>query len=260
MEPATSISKYPIMTCSFRGIQYEVDQPDHPTWADEICVRDALWNVQEGDCIFDIGAALGSYSLAALSAGAKQVFCWDPSATWDTSVPIAEGSNINVDSIRQSLKLNGWEDKCVAYNYGLHERYGWLDTTGYQMQMVSSQPSMAVIPVKRLDDWYESVFKPQYGNEKYHAFWMKIDVESVEEQVLRGAEHLLKELKPYILVENHQFVRNTIDREVAEYVLSLGCHGLQGVYPYNCVSHSLFVPLSYPEEAHSFTASGLDAR
>lgn len=72
---------------------------------------------------------------------------------------------------------------------------------------------------------------------------MKIDVESAEEKVLRGGETLIKELKPRIVVENHQFVRNTIQQEVADYVMSLGTHVLQDAKPYHGVSHSLFIPL-----------------
>lgn len=209
---------------------------DNFTFVDESDTREALWRIQPNDCIFDIGAAIGSYTLTAFVAGAKQAFAWDPSAS-------INDISQNKKELEQCLEANEWLHKCVVYDYGIYDQAGWLDTEKYSMRMVATKLSSHVIPVKPLDEWYNEIFKTHYGQEKYNNYWLKIDVESAELGVLKSAETLIKELKPYILIENHQFVRNTICQECIDYVLSLGIHKLECVRPHHYVSHSLFTPM-----------------
>lgn len=117
----------------FRDIEYKTPTVDF-TFEDESSVRDAFWNVEQNDCILDIGAGLGSYTLTALAMGAKQVFAWEPSAGAGGG-----GLDVNANYIKQSLHLNGWDSKCIVYPYGLFDQAGWLDTTNYRMQMISER-------------------------------------------------------------------------------------------------------------------------
>lgn len=219
----------------FRGKSFKAI--NHLTFIDEVSVREANWNIQEGDCILDVGAGLGPYALTGLAVGAKRAFLWEPQQTNKLSE--------YEDNLKRNIALNGWEEKSVVYDYGLYGEKGFLDTEDYKndnYQMTEWKASDYVFPVKTMDEWYEEDFLPRYGGERYNQVWMKIDIEGAERNMLEGAKKTIQALKPYILVENHSFIRGTMQGEVIEIVRSMDVHHACYSTPYHSVSHTLFIP------------------
>jgi len=222
----------PIKDCVFRSYSFQFVHNDvHASWwsfEDERDVREALWGVQSGDLVLDIGCAYGSYTLPALAAGAAKVICWTPDEN-------------ELALLRQSLDLNGWTDKCDIKAAGVYGKEGWLEayTQAFSVEPFT-QPFAGlhqIFPVHPLEFWESEI------PTNYQRVWMKLDVEGAELDVLQGAERLLQTLNPHIFVENHEFKAPGIGGRVREYMEGLGWSHVE-TRPYHSITHSLYIPKS----------------
>lgn len=222
----------PIKDCTFRSHSFKFVHDDvHASWwsfEDERDVREALWGIGPGDLVLDIGCAYGSYTLPALAAGAAKVICWTPDEN-------------ELALLRQSLELNGWQDKCDIKAAGVYGKEGWLEAYS---QTFSTEPFTQsftglhqIFPVHSLEYWDNDIPKD------HQRVWMKLDVEGSELEVLQGAERLLKILNPHVFVENHEFKAPGIGNQVRAYMESLGWTHIE-TRPYHSITHSLYTPKS----------------
>lgn len=229
---------------TFRGHPYRFYYVEtfagHPSWAsfdDEASVRDVKWDIQKGDLILDVGACYGSYALPALACGAAHVYAWSPQ-TQGAMVGVASETP-DAAIFAESLRLNDWSSRCTLYKTGLYSKKGWVDS--HTMAFSESRPeklSPNDIEVDTLDAWFAAAPTEPSLRERWK---MKIDVEGVEVEVLRGGTNLIKTLRPVLLVENHLFKRASIEQEVRDLVTSWGYREIDTT-PYGSVSHSLYYP------------------
>jgi FkbM family methyltransferase len=219
-------------------LAYITSIQNHPSWYshfDEANVRERIWNIQPNDCVLDVGAAYGSYTLTALFQGASKTYSWSPEAGC--------GDAKEQIFLKESLRLNGWQDKGTVYDTGFYDKEGYLDTTTqiFYDKMPSQVPNPDFfIKVSTLDSWYQDVFLKENDPKSFNKIWMKVDVEGAEVGLLNGAKQLITELKPNITVENHLFKRGSIKDEVANFILPLG-YTEHSTEPYYSVSHSLYL-------------------
>ena len=187
----------PVRELSFRGFSYKIEcletYPYHPSWFsfdDESSVRDRDWHISSGDVVLDVGAAYGSYALTALAVGANFVYAWSPQGP--------PNERTEKETLEESLKLNGWSDKCIIYKSGVYSSTGHLNVCS--QTLVDNIDDPYVIEVEPLDVWHERVQPNKID-------WVKFDVEGAEVEALNGALNLIKKHKPKFLIENHIFVR-----------------------------------------------------
>jgi len=134
----------------------------------------------EGDCLVDIGANVGSYSILAAGAGGAQVLSFEPAPSTFAHL---------VDNIR----LNQLEDKVTALNLGLGSKAGklrfstLLDTTNHILADNEQDEPSIDVKIECLDDYLE-----QIGD---RPFAIKLDVEGFEAEVLRGGQKVLSSPK-----------------------------------------------------------------
>lgn len=217
-------------TIAFRGNSFQLAYNDvHASWwsfEDEKDVREALWDIKPGDLVLDVGCAYGSYTLCALAAGAAKVMAWTPDEN-------------EMSVLRESLILNGWENKCDTITSGIYGEDGWLEAFS---QTFSKEPFTQQFPdPKQIFEVHPLTYWESMISSEFERVWMKLDVEGSELQILQGAQELIKKLKPNIFVENHEFKAHGIGQHVRDFMEQLGWTHIE-TRPYHSVSHSLYVP------------------
>lgn len=151
---------------------------------EEIEFRDAYWNIQKDDVVFDVGASYGTYTLSAASMGAT-VFSFEPEKT------------VHCDLV-QNILINKFEDKCLALNLGL-----WRDDTVIDMKEYAPHWPQHTITEKYQATSLDAIC------EKYNVSrldWIKIDVEGAEENVVIGGLKSIIKYKPNLIIECHTFL------------------------------------------------------
>lgn len=172
----------------------------HPAYSiatfteEELEFREKYWNIQPGEIVFDVGSSYGAYSLTATALGA-QVYCFEPEP------------GVFSDLVR-NIKLNNWSKKCLAFNMGLWNKPAIIDMKSYAphwpAQSISGDYTM---------DSLDNFIKNKEINK---IDWLKIDVEGAEEKVLEGAQNLLKEFHPKLIIECHNFLDPEISLRIKE--------------------------------------------
>ena len=159
--------------------------PDEPglaaAYADEQPVREAYWRPGPGDVVIDIGAAVGSYTVPALLAGAK-VVAVDPDKD-------------ATDKLQRVATANSLHDYVIR-NVAVFDQQGYpadmraaLEASGYAYLI--PRPECAWVT---FDD---------VAHDLDRVDWVKIDVEGAELGVLRSGPRVLGELRPRLLIEDH---------------------------------------------------------
>ena len=130
----------------------------------------------EGDCLVDIGANVGTYSILAAGAGGAHVLSFEPAPATFAHL---------VDNVR----LNRLENKVTALNLGLGSKAGklrfstLLDTTNHILADNEQDEPSIEVKIERLDTYLENI-----GG---RPFVIKLDVEGFEAEVLAGGSKVL---------------------------------------------------------------------
>jgi len=140
--------------------------------------------LRPGSVIFDVGANFGYYALM-LAAGLRK----------ECEVHAFEPTESTYQRLTRHIALN--EMDCVhAHRVALSDRPGSASMHGRDGNSGAAflEPGEGQVQVTTLDE-----FVARRGIERLDL--MKIDVEGLEEKVLRGGERVLRELRPTILFE-----------------------------------------------------------
>lgn len=203
-------------------MNFKFDPYGRNDFDDEQIVRDRHWHIKPGDVVIDVGAAIGSYTLPALAAGAAKVIAFCPQQD-------------HAQKLKENLTKNpGFAERCTIVPHGLYDQEGWLTFVGSNYLFQETRPDRLGsedFPVRRLDDVDLKVDKID---------WLKLDVEGAELKVLEAARDLLIKYHPQILVENHLFMDKSIQARVGLFILSLDLGYTMFATDYCDVSHSFF--------------------
>lgn len=166
-----------------------------------------LKNLNPGDCLYDVGAHIGFYSLIASRVVGEEgcVVAFEPDP--DNVTLLQENVTKNCLSAVRIVSAAVWSHEGPVT---FHR------SRGHATQMSSRRGSVApsespsagpdFIEVKALTlDGFAQNHRPPT--------MVKIDVEGAETQVLRGAERLLTEAKPRVLCEVHDAEAKTFLEE-----------------------------------------------
>ena len=140
----------------------------------------------------DIGANIGLISLYILSKLPQaRIYAFEP------------GPSQN-EQFRRTIARNGLEKSVTLSNYALGEKSGTVNFfthfspdssgDGFMDTGRAGEPISITVPMISFDEWWAKTGKPRISV-------MKIDTEGAELLVLRGASHVLKELRPVIYLE-----------------------------------------------------------
>ena len=187
-----------IHTHTFRGLGYRTTPGRlHPQYSidcfdgDEANIREKYWLPNRRDVVLDVGASYGAYTLTALARGAH--------------VAALEPERSIYEDLWENIKLNCAYAGCAAWNYGLSDKEETID----MREVAPHWPAHTIThpyQMRRLDDLPFVTLD-----------WIKIDVEGMEEKVLRGGQETIKRCRPKVLCECHSF----IDKDMVEKCKSL---------------------------------------
>ena len=200
---------------TFKGHSYKfVCNPIiHYSWwshDDELQVREAWWDIQKDDVVFDIGAALGSYLLPALACGASYCVAFSP----------LEGDALGF--LSKNLEVNDWQDRVKVFTSGLWSDEGWLRVFPEEKpsefyehdSLVPKDPF--IFPVDTLDN----LMKTDISVDRLD--WYKIDVEGAELEVLKGSVETLTRFHPKVIIESHLFKNKDLTKLCTDFLKDLG--------------------------------------
>lgn len=208
---------------------------EHPArWShiDESDVRSELFDVREGDTLFNIGSAFGSYALSALAAGAEHVHCFNPSPG-------------EMDTVRASMLANGWQERWTPHVVGLYSAVGYLSdqsqefapgATGDFVIGEDAGKYTQRFPVVSLDSL--ALREPEG-----RSIWV-CDAEGAETEIVKGASSFLSRVAPaFCLFEEHKFKDPDLPKKLEAQLMFAG-YRLVTRRPYHsgAINHALYVP------------------
>ena len=166
------------------GVASHPEGASHATWGtfvDEAEVRDRHWHVLPGDVVLDIGPAFGSYTITAAIQGAR-VYAFEPCEFCRSILAI------NLAANPEAAKL------VTVVAAGVHGNVGWFEPNEGK---IYTEPGGERLLVKPLD----SLARVAVGR----ITAIKLDVEGAELGALQSGEETIREHRPRILVEEHEF-------------------------------------------------------
>ncbi|HBE20261.1 MAG TPA: hypothetical protein DEG17_07890 [Cyanobacteria bacterium UBA11149] len=173
--------------------------------------------LQPGDIFIDIGANFGLHSLyAAQLVGNKgHVFAFEPVPATLKLLKV----NIELNDLYQQVtivpkSLSNSPETSVTFYIPPEE----VAVTA-ALQPYSENVQTIKVANVRLDDYWDTINMP--------VKLIKIDVEGAELEVLRGAEKLLAQCKPVLLIEVHGFALPNFNASVKDLRNFLREHGYQ---------------------------------
>lgn len=189
---------------------------------DELEVRKRWWHPQAGDVVLDVGAAIGSYTLPALAAGAT-VYAFCP-------------QRIHRPQLIENVNRNsGFAERCTVLDYGLYNQAGWLTCDGSAYHFVEQEPAAKddeTLQVRVLDE----------ALQLDRLDWIKMDIEGSELAAIHGAEQTIRKHRPKILVENHLFMNPLLETMIGRFLWWLDIGYTMQARPWldGSTSHSFF--------------------
>jgi FkbM family methyltransferase len=173
-------------------------------------IYDYVRNISE-PIIFDVGSNIGTFAtfLAKLLPKSK-IYCFEP-------------QRIIFQMLCGNLAINNF-DNCYTYNIGLSNSDGFikLKEPDYQQHVDFGTFSLIndiiektsgieyMVQMMTLDSFFESFKIPKLN-------FLKIDVEGMDVEVLKGGKNTIKKYNPGILIE-HSDNRRSILNEILDYL------------------------------------------
>jgi FkbM family methyltransferase len=174
-----------------------------------------------GKIVYDVGAFEGLLALF-FAARAKAVYSF-------------EANPVNLEKVKVNVSLNGLEDRVRVLHSAIGEQEGTLTLIydhlmkaagsadpeiSAQIAQTSPSASRITVAVRPLDSFLSELEPPGF---------IKIDVEGMEINVLRGAVNILKNYHPPIYMEVHGATIPQKEHNIAEIVAFVNEHGYPNI-------------------------------
>ena len=166
--------------------------------------------IKKNSCVIEVGSHIGSLTLP-ISKLCSSVFAFEPQRTifqlLNTNLCIN-----NIHNVYAYMNAVGSENKQIILkeiDYNNVDVVHGINTGGIKLNQLQSPSNGYLIPMVKLDD----VIPP----ESYVSF-IKVDAETMELEVIKGAERIIKKDRPIMYLESNP----NSDMKLEEYVKGLG--------------------------------------
>ena len=155
--------------------------------------------------MIDVGANVGIYSLASAYIGAKKIYAIEPGPVYSKLI-----SNISINHLQKVIS---------AYKVGIGSK---VENLKYYEDLNNLGNAILVNKISNINiQKTKAIFSKQFLNVKVltldqlfkrinyqHIDLIKIDVEGMEYEVIKGAMKLIKKNKPIIVSETHKSINS----------------------------------------------------
>lgn len=168
---------------------------------EEVATRVKYLKIKPGDIMLDVGASIGSWTIPAAIQGA-QVYAFEIGGPQISALKLnMQLNNLTEDQINvQFIALCSddnmelvWDGKMTLHKKGIK---------------IKGSKDIPVGSIS-LDTWVN-----QHRDELPKIDYIKIDVEGMELEVLRGAYYSLREFRPKLIIEIHEAESNHLRHDV----------------------------------------------
>ena len=193
-------------------------------YAYEKLIREYLRkNLNSFDVFIDVGACIGEYCIWLANKG-KTCYAFEP-------VPK------NYDALKRNVELNNVQSSIHDFNLGLGSSdekllFEVMDTvTGSSRANPNLKSGGVYVPIKRMDD----VLPVDVLDGKSRVV-MKMDVEGMEIEVLKGASDFLSRIDDLRIIYEHTFAG---DNSIKSYLLDISEFSFTQLDEYNIMAKKL---------------------
>ena len=205
LELYKKITSKTMVTKTFKEKQFNVDTGSvHPGYSiytfdeEEKDLKEKYWNIKENDVVFDIGASYGGYAIPAGALGAK-VYAFEPEKT------------VFCDLVH-NIELNNFDIQ--AYDIGF-----WNEDIEKDMRDYAPHwPTQCISELFKLT----TIDKFVKENNIEKIDWIKIDVEGAEENVIDGGINSIKQFRPNLIIECHNFLNPRLSENIKKKLIDIG--------------------------------------
>ena len=169
--------------------------------------------IEKDDIVFDIGSNIGAFTIPfAKKVGQKgKVYAFEP-------------QSFIYNLLKENVKLNKLKNVCLFKNgVGERKRSIKIDEMDYTLAgnfggftLTSAYPNSNCGVVKNLKKKNVKIIKLDDFLHLNKCNFIKMDVELMEMEVLKGAKKFLRKYKPILWIENHQYFPNKINKYLLE--------------------------------------------
>jgi FkbM family methyltransferase len=161
---------------------------------DPVLCRVAGSTIRRGDVVWDVGANVGLFSAIAsgLVGHEGQVFAFEPDR--DAYALLARTAKARLPANGKIVPVNtALSNRCGLVSFDIAKRARSLNSiTGFGYNQVTGVVEQRILPALSLDSMLDILPAPAV---------LKIDVEGAEVLALEGAERVLGEMRPRVVVE-----------------------------------------------------------
>lgn len=159
--------------------------------------------IRPGDTVIDIGAHCGDFTVPlALAAGdSGVVFAWEPNpyvySVLEKNAKLNRGKTNIVPVQAAAATANGF----LEFNYS---DPGYCNGGCFEgiSRWKHGHPYRLTVPARRVTDWLTQRYPERLSRLRF----IKIDAEGYDLQVLQSIEAIVRQQRPYMLVEVFQFL------------------------------------------------------
>ncbi|MGK8436045.1 FkbM family methyltransferase [Ectopseudomonas hydrolytica] len=149
-------------------------------------LRDMAARLQPDDLVLDVGANIGNHTLYLASVAGCRVHAFEPNKHL-------------CDALMQSVELNGQRDRVVVHQVGVAASQGVARFSHLDPANLGAQSLEQVQDVDEDSIQLVSLDQMQWP---YPVRMIKVDVEGMESDVIKGAQQLIQRDKPTLYIES----------------------------------------------------------
>lgn len=205
--------------------------------------------------LIDIGANVGTYSIACTAAGAEKIYAIEPGNTFER--------------LNDNIKLNNLDKIISTFNFGIANFEGNMK---WYEELSNIGNAHLVKDIKDIDlSKTKTLLNKKFLEvkvKKLHSFiqenninkidFIKIDVEGMEFQILESIEEIIKIQQPIFLIETHRIMSDIVGYDCITPIFEIMYKHNYESFHFNGIKFEKFIYPNFPMDSFFIPKSRKD--